>query len=89
MNTKNPQLTAAEGGVYVADTAAHASATATENTRQFQAIQIVETAILAAIAGNISGISGIVGVSLLPGFVLYGRFTTFTLTSGKVIAYYA
>ncbi len=71
------------GGIYVNDTAAH--------TGDFFAIQATEATVLAAQASNISNLDDICtgedATSLGANTVLYGHFTSVTLTSGAVIAY--
>jgi len=50
----------------------------------FVAIQVTEDAVIAALVGNMSNATNI---TLPAGHTLYGRFTSITLTSGKVVAY--
>ncbi|RMG81349.1 MAG: hypothetical protein D6712_16510 [Chloroflexi bacterium] len=52
----------------------------------FAAIQFIEGGAFSALAGNYTG-DALTGVTIPAGTVLYGRFTSFTLSSGKVIAY--
>ena len=60
-------------------------------TGDFFAIQATEDTVLAAQSSNITNLanifSGVDGTTLSAGTVLYGRFTSVTLTSGAVIAY--
>lgn len=66
------------GGEYVADTSAHPG--------NFFAIQALETATFSAITS--SNLTNIPAVLVIPaGVVIYGAVSTFTLASGKVIAY--
>ena len=71
------------GGEYINDTAAH--------TGTFFAIQATEDTVLAAQASNITNLDDICtgqdATTLSAGTVLYGHFTSITLTSGAVIAY--
>ncbi|MDD5358343.1 MAG: hypothetical protein PHX80_04300 [Candidatus Nanoarchaeia archaeon] len=56
----------------------------------FKCLHCVTTTVIGAITADTNApISGgtIVGVTLNPGFVFYGRFSSVTLTSGSVIAY--
>ncbi len=56
-------------------------------TGDFAAIQFIEGGAFSSLtAPNYTGDS-LVGVTLGAGTVIYGRFTGFTLSSGKVIAY--
>jgi len=50
----------------------------------FVAIQVTEDAVIATLVGNMSNATAI---TVAAGTILYGRFTSITLTSGKVIAY--
>ena len=60
-------------------------------TGDFFAIQATEDTVLAAQSSNITNLAnictGVDGTTLSAGTVLYGRFTSVTLTSGAVIAY--
>ena len=71
------------GGEYINDTAAHAGS--------FFAIQATEDTVLAAQSSNITNLDDICtgqdGTTLTAGTVLYGNFSSITLTSGAVIAY--
>ena len=51
---------------------------------KFVAIQVTEDAIFNALVGNMVNPTGL---SLGAGTIIYGLFTSITLTSGKVIAY--
>ena len=70
-------------GEYINDTAAHAGS--------FFAIQATEDTVLAAQSSNITNLDDICtgqdATTLSAGTVLYGNFSSITLTSGAVIAY--
>lgn len=51
---------------------------------KFIAIQITEDAVFTTLTGNMANSSGL---SLMAGTIIYGIFTSITLTSGKCIAY--
>jgi hypothetical protein len=55
-------------------------------TGTWYAIQVIADAVFSAMTGNIGG-DTFTGVTIPAGAILYGTFTAFTLTSGKVIAY--
>jgi hypothetical protein len=58
------------------------------NTAGYTAIQFAEAGTLTAIAGT--GISGTwTGITFPAGFIIRGRISSFTLASGKVLAYLA
>jgi hypothetical protein len=66
------------GAVYVTDT--------TQTDGSFGAIQAVADAVFSAlVAGNWTGTT--TNLPLPAGVTIFGNFTSFTLTSGKVIAY--
>ena len=71
------------GGIYINDTAAH--------TGKFFAIQATEATVLTAQTSNITNLDDICtgqdATELAAGTVLYGNFSSITLTSGAVIAY--
>ena len=71
------------GGEYINDTAVH--------TGKFFAIQATEATVLAAQTSNITNLDDICtgqdATELAAGTVLYGNFSSITLTSGAVIAY--
>jgi len=69
------------GFVYVADT--------TATPGNFAAIQIIADTIFSSLTALNSTVGGLAGVTLTAGTIIYGPFTAFTLTSGKVIAYKA
>lgn len=58
-------------------------------TGNFAAIQIIADTVFSALTALNSTIGGLVGVTLTVGTVIYGPFTSFNLSSGKVIAYKA
>ena len=76
---KDISLSLGQGGAeYVTDT--------TIRNGTFGAIQAVaDTVFSALVAGNWSGTTA--GMSLPAGATIFGNFTSFTLTSGKVVAY--
>lgn len=55
-------------------------------TGTFAVIQFLEGGSFAALTSNYDG-DTLVGVTMASGTIIYGRFTAFTLSSGKVIAY--
>ena len=55
-------------------------------TGDFYCIQFVENSVFSVLTSNITG-DTITGVTFSAGTAIYGRFTAFTLTSGKVLAY--
>jgi hypothetical protein len=69
------------GFVYVGDT--------TAITGNFAAIQVIADAVFSAMTALNSTVGGLVGATLTAGTIIYGPFTSFTLASGKVIAYKA
>jgi hypothetical protein len=76
---KDTSLSLGQGGaVYVADT--------TQTNGSFGAIQAVaDTVFSALVAGNWTGTTA--SLPLPAGATIFGNFTSFTLTSGKVVAY--
>lgn len=70
------------GGNYANDTAAHTP----ETGYVFIAVQVIEEAVIAAYAPAFEG-NTIVGETFAAGTVIFGRFTSITLTSGKILAY--
>jgi len=70
-------LAGPQGGIYVTDTAAHAGS--------YSQITAVAAAVLAITANNVGG--DLSGVVLPAGATFYGDITSFTLASGKVLAY--
>jgi hypothetical protein len=69
------------GFIYVGDT--------TETPGNFAAIQVLSDSVFSSLSALSSTIGGLVGITLTAGTIIYGPFTAFTLTSGKVIAYKA
>ena len=66
------------GAVYVSDT--------TQTNGNFGAIQAVADSVFAAlVSGNWTGTTASIPVPA--GVTIFGNFTSFTLTSGKVVAY--
>jgi len=55
----------------------------------FAAIQIIADTVFTALTALDSTVGGLVGVTLTAGTIIYGPFTSYDLTSGKVIAYKA
>jgi hypothetical protein len=76
---KDTSLSLGQGGaVYVSDT--------TQTNGNFGAIQAVaDTVFSALVAGNWTGTTA--SLPLPAGATIFGNFTSFTLTSGKVVAY--
>lgn len=72
-------LSGGNGGQYISNTAAH--------TGDFYAIQFTADSVLNAWTGNISG--SVPTETFGKGDVIYGRFTSVTLTSGAAILYNA
>lgn len=66
------------GAVYVADT--------TQTNGNFGAIQAIEGAVITLTASNWTPGTA-TAIPLPAGATIFGSFSTFTLTSGKVIAY--
>ena len=65
------------GGIYITDTAAH--------TGDFDAITAVAAAVAALVSSTITGTLS--AVDIPAGVTIFGRFSSITLASGKVIAY--
>ena len=55
----------------------------------FAAIQIISDTVFSVLTALNSTVGGLVGVTLPAGTIIYGPFTSYDLTSGKVIAYKA
>ena len=68
-----------DGGLYITDTAAH--------TGDFDCIIAHEAAVAALVSSNIDGT--LTAVVIPAGLAIFGRFSSITLASGKVMAYYA
>jgi hypothetical protein len=74
----------AKGSEFITDTEQHTA------TDVFVALQLVTDTVISAYSTEVSSeITGnpLTGVVLSAGIVIYGRFKTVTLTSGKVLAY--
>ena len=69
------------GGVYVGGT----TKTDAPYGKAFHAIMVIADATFSAIVDNIDG--DMTGVVIPAGTIIYGVISSFTLTSGKVIAY--
>jgi hypothetical protein len=69
------------GFVYVGDTSV--------TTDNFAAIQVISDAQFSALSALNSTVGSLTSVALTAGTIIYGPFTSFTLASGKVIAYKA
>lgn len=69
-----------KGGKYISNT----NATTPDTGYVFNAIQVVTDCVITCV-GNITGITA---VAVKAGNVVYGRYTSITLASGSVIAYY-
>jgi hypothetical protein len=77
---KDTSLSLGQGGAeYVTDTAIRSGA--------FGAIQAVETAVISTLTSGNWTPSPATAIPLPAGVTIFGNFTSFTLTSGKVIAY--
>jgi len=77
---KDTSLSLGQGGaVYVADT--------TQTDGAFGAIQAVEGAVISTLTASNWTPSTATAIPLPAGSTIFGSFSTFTLTSGKVIAY--
>lgn len=74
------QSIGANGGQFVTAT--------TAQTGNWSALVCMGTTVIASVTG-IDNPTGCAGINLPSGFVILGRITGFTLTSGAVIAYYA
>lgn len=70
------------GANYISDTAAHTPGTG----YVFCALQCIADSVISAYSPAFAG-NTFTGVTIPAGTVIYGRFTTVTLTSGKVLAY--
>lgn len=83
MNTRIVNLTGLQGGTVIAGT----DATTPPAGKNFMAILVINNAVIAALTSNLVADTGLVGLTINAGTIIYGRFTSITLTSGKVIAY--
>jgi hypothetical protein len=68
-----------DGGKYITTT----NATTPDAGKKFFAIQAITDTVINAVSGNIN----VASMSLGAGIVIYGEWTSVTLTSGSVIAY--
>jgi len=68
------------GGKYISDT----SATTPTSKYDFCAILAITDTVVSAVAGNID----IASMAITKGIIVYGRWSSITLTSGSVIAYH-
>ena len=82
MGTKVINGFAENGGQYVNDTN---QVTPTVPQKIF-AIQVVDSCTFSQIDGNITG-AGLLTDTFLTGTIIYGKFNSFTLATGKVLAY--
>jgi hypothetical protein len=71
------------GFEYISDTAAHTPPTG----KVFIAIQAATACVIAALAGDKITGNTIAGAALPANGILYGRFSSITLTSGTAYAY--
>ena len=78
---RNPFDSGAAGATLITTTSAV--------TGSFYAIQIIADTLIASLTGNltISSGSSLTATTFPAGTVLYGGFSSMTLTSGKVVAY--
>lgn len=76
-NIRATNLKGEQGGIYITDTAAHVG--------DFEAILVHEAAVAALVSSNITGTLS--AVVLPAGMIMYGKFSSITLASGKVTAY--
>lgn len=73
-----------EIGQYGSNRITTTATTTPDSGKVFVAIQITEDAVFTTLTGNMANTTGL---ALSAGTVIYGRFTSITLASGKVIAY--
>lgn len=71
-----------KGAVYIKNTLSHTPPTG----QVFIAIQVLESAVIDAISPDFGG-NDITGDLLGEGQLIYGRFTSIKLTSGRILAY--
>ena len=77
-----------KGSLVIADAAAHAASAGT----CFSAIQALTDTVIAAHTSHASApliADSLAGITIGAGIIVYGKFTSITLTSGTVIAYKA
>jgi len=73
-----------KGSEFISDTAAHTT------TNVFTALQVISDAIISAYTTDTGALitgNTLTGNILTVGTVIYGRFKSVTLTSGKIMAY--
>lgn len=70
------------GAEFISDTVQHTSGT----DLVYTCLHLLADTVISQINGSITG-NTITGVVLSEGVMLYGRFKSITLTSGKVLAY--
>lgn len=70
------------GAEFVSDTVQHASGT----DMTYTCLHFLADSVISQLSGGITG-NAITGVVLSEGTIIYGRFKSITLTSGKVLAY--
>ena len=76
------------GALVIADAAAHAAAAGT----CFSALQAISDTVIAAHVSDSSApftTNSLAGITIGAGTIIYGKFTSVTLTSGTIIAYKA
>lgn len=56
-------------------------------TGDFEAIQMLEDSVFSLLTDSVGSGDAMTGFSISAGQIIYGKFTAFTLTSGKVRAY--
>lgn len=78
-----------KGLVVVTDTTAHTGATDFATGIGYIAINCLQDTVFASLtaASDAPIVGTITGVTLPAGTILYGKFMTFTLTSGQILAY--
>lgn len=77
--TKIKNLKGEKGGIYITDTSAHVG--------DFDSIQALEATVCDLVSATITGT--LTSVPIPAGSIIFGKFTSVTLASGKVIAYNA
>lgn len=82
--TENSTIEKASLGQYGSKRITDTNATTPTINFVFTTIYVTEDAVIATLVGNMTNSTNI---TLIAGQTLYGRFTSITLTSGKVIAY--
>lgn len=82
--TRTTEILEQSLGRYGSKRITNTNATTPDTGKVFIAIQVTEDCVIATLVGNMTNATTI---TLAAGQILYGRFTSITLTSGKVIAY--